>query len=1744
MTDQVVRLVLRVDESGKFVGEIKKGDRALHELGTAADRTGQQTKELGRESGELGKSLLSAERAAGVLKLALASLGIASVGALFSSSIDSARGFSAALAEISTLLADTSGIAGLRRELQEISIEFGKLPEAQAKAFYQIVSAGAETAAEQMALLRASNRLAVGGITEVEIAADGLTSTLNAFGDAVGNSEEVSDKFFATMKGGKTTIAEISSSIGSVAPLAAQLDVSLDEVLATVIAVTKGGETTSKAMKGMAQAMAAILKPSSEARDLAAELGIEFNAASLATKGWAGFLDHLVEKTGASAEKLSQLFGGTEALLPVLTLTGKGAENFARGLDDIGRASGATGEAVRRVTDEIGAADHSFNQFAASMTVIATELGDPLINVLAPAAKVVADNLFEIVEVGGDLLRILTGMLVAKAVAVAFGALRLSTAGAALGFQMMSTFGAAATAQMIAQTAAANAATTAMRGLTVASRFFGGPLGLAIGAATTALLFFTEQTEDTVIAQRDLHGELEDNIAQFREFASEAQKAALNAQQVRASFASDAVVRLETQIANSEDPEEIRRLSKELEQQSAKALEANLAIALLRDGVGELAETSTVAAEALALSADELKEYEKLLATLDPIGTAIADYRDAVALLDAALASGAIPSHAEYNKLIAALDVELANVLKQKPAAEIRAWAAEQRDLTDATIANNAADKVWVENHKDAVEKLAEFREGLKEEIELSGLTQEQREEELVTRELLNLAREAGIELTEDEARAEAKAVTMAQRAAKEREQALNQNLNLYKRFIDEVEGGFKDAFKEAFREGEGGFKRLIDGFENLFLDMLAELAFQAIAKPIIVPVLQQVGTGFFGLSGGQVNNVLSQQGLLQQGLGQQGLGSINGIAGPIGSGGGGGFNLSGLSNLFSGGGLSSLGFNAGAGNLGVDLAQFIGGGAETQAAFGNAFARGGSIGGFAGGFAGNLLADALLGDRGVGANIGGSIGAIAGSFIPIPVLGTALGAFVGNAIGGLFGNNKPSVGEVIAATFGDGGRVSSIGTDNGGSASAARDFGDQISAIIKRILDVTGQTIDRGFSIEQSARNGFMTSTAAGNLTSGDDLVAAIRFGLANSASGGDPVFNNLLATGNVGSIDELVSLLESAEQFKATLDGLTAANDNLTQGEQAIKALTDQLDGLREQAIAFGFSVAQIDAAEAISRERLADDFNAGISDALLTALDPVRAAAVAMIEQQEVRVRDTLALGGDLAQVEKLHLLQRRDFLRQLTEEQRAGLTDLIDLTDDFAASLASVEQTLSVAISDQLNASASLARAYLSQAADLRRAAASLSATRVELRFSDKSTLSPLEQLSEARSIVDGLKGKALAGDEEALAELPAAVKRFIDASAAYNADNAAFVADFEEMQALLAQAASIATDTADIATTQAELLAEQANLLKDILATLSAPSPDAGLLQNQLSALNTLNAQLDGPLAIEFDGFDLFTAAQARTENLLGQLVALAQTDLNAEINTQAGELAAERIAAIETATAKAIADAQAAAQNQINAALARAAAAEAAARAAEAGATGKYEDSLIAGLASEKVFTHGTKGGSHFTNFSDGINSLEASVAGQSSLIRQLAFLNPDRLLSLANDETARAELRRQLSSFGVPGYASGGYIAGPGTKTSDSIPIMSSRGEYVIQASAVDHFGVGFFDSLNAGVNPARNDAVLVAAIGRLENRIGGVTQAVVAMGGDMVSAVGAGTEITGQLARELNRNARLTQRQRGAAA
>ncbi|EAP1704782.1 phage tail tape-measure protein [Salmonella enterica] len=101
-------------------------------------------------------------------------------------------------------------------------------------------------------------------------------------------------------------------------------------------------------------------------------------------------------------------------------------------------------------------------------------------------------------------------------------------------------------------------------------------------------------------------------------------------------------------------------------------------------------------------------------------------------------------------------------------------------------------------------------------------------------------------------------------------------------------------------------------------------------------------------------------------------------------------------------------------------------------------------------------------------------------------------------------------------------------------------------------------------------------------------------------------------------------------------------------------------------------------------------------------------------------------------------------------------------------------------------------------------------------------------------------------------------------------------------------------------------------------------------------------------------------------------------------------------------------------------------------------------------------------------------------SSLEGLARGTMTLsdaIRNLAQSIADAMAKFAAEKLSEMAIN-QLGTIPFIGglfAATGGYISGPGTATSDSIPARLSDGEYVVRAAAVSHYGVDFLHALNA---------------------------------------------------------------------
>lgn len=100
------------------------------------------------------------------------------------------------------------------------------------------------------------------------------------------------------------------------------------------------------------------------------------------------------------------------------------------------------------------------------------------------------------------------------------------------------------------------------------------------------------------------------------------------------------------------------------------------------------------------------------------------------------------------------------------------------------------------------------------------------------------------------------------------------------------------------------------------------------------------------------------------------------------------------------------------------------------------------------------------------------------------------------------------------------------------------------------------------------------------------------------------------------------------------------------------------------------------------------------------------------------------------------------------------------------------------------------------------------------------------------------------------------------------------------------------------------------------------------------------------------------------------------------------------------------------------------------------------------------------------------TRFTAATDQAAAKIA---ALQAQINEVSRDRTASI-NFRATLPDLNGSVSGNGRPGLATGGYVRGPGSGTSDSIPVNLSDGEYVIKASRVRDLGVSTLDDINAG--------------------------------------------------------------------
>lgn len=354
------------------------------------DKTGAATAAAVKNLESFGGSLKGATQPVADFTVAALKVeaGVLAVGAAFATfAVKSAADFDAAFRQITTLFdATDEDLAKFKDSILEYASGSSASLEEITNSLSAAIGSGVEYS-KSLDLIATAEKLSVATRADLKGTTEVLVSTLNAYGLSTSEAGSVSDKLFQIIKDGKIEMTDLSASLANITPIAATAGVSLDEIGAGIATLTAAGVQPSTAIDALRSALSNLIKPSEQAKKLANELGIEFDANALKSKGLAGVLDDVQKATGGSADKMAILFGDVQGLSAVMTLTGSQAEAFADSLGSMGKAAGAVDAAFAKMN---GSVEQSSAKAVNALKVLLVEIGTPLLDEFGGIATAIA----------------------------------------------------------------------------------------------------------------------------------------------------------------------------------------------------------------------------------------------------------------------------------------------------------------------------------------------------------------------------------------------------------------------------------------------------------------------------------------------------------------------------------------------------------------------------------------------------------------------------------------------------------------------------------------------------------------------------------------------------------------------------------------------------------------------------------------------------------------------------------------------------------------------------------------------------------------------------------------------------------------------------------------------------------------------------------------------------------------------------------------------------------------------------------------------------------------------------------------------------------------------------------------------------------------------------------------------------------------------------------------------------------
>lgn len=303
--------------------------------------------------------------------------------------------FEDSMAKVSTI-ADATEVPmdDMQKAILDLSNQTRISAEEIAQNVYDSISAGQKTG-DAVNFVSKSTKLAKAGFADAGAALDVLTTIMNAYGLKASEVTNVSDMLIQTQNLGKTTVADLASSMGKVIPTANAYGVSLDELCAGYAIMTANGVATAESttyMNGMLNELGKSGTNVSET--LKEKTGKTFKELMDSGMSLSDVLKIISDAATENNKSFGDMWSSSEAGKAGMILLGDSAENFNGVLEQMQNSAGATNTAFEKLDTNSAKIKKTTNELRND----AIDFGTTLMEELAPIIENIAEKISEFTE--------------------------------------------------------------------------------------------------------------------------------------------------------------------------------------------------------------------------------------------------------------------------------------------------------------------------------------------------------------------------------------------------------------------------------------------------------------------------------------------------------------------------------------------------------------------------------------------------------------------------------------------------------------------------------------------------------------------------------------------------------------------------------------------------------------------------------------------------------------------------------------------------------------------------------------------------------------------------------------------------------------------------------------------------------------------------------------------------------------------------------------------------------------------------------------------------------------------------------------------------------------------------------------------------------------------------------------------------------------------------------------------------